>query len=51
VVAVEPAKVAEVIEFESSRAFGDVWALNCLWSELGFDRLGTRLRHNEDVSL
>jgi transposase len=35
-----PEKVADVIEFESSRAFGDVWALNCLWSELGFDRLG-----------
>ena len=38
-----PEKVAEVIEFESSRAFGDVWALNCLWSELGFDRLGRLL--------
>ena len=37
---VAPAKVSDVIEFESSRAFGDVWALNCLWSELGFDRLG-----------
>ncbi|AWB33048.1 IS1634 family transposase [Orrella marina] len=35
-----PEKVSDVIEFESSRAFGDVWALNCLWSELGFDRLG-----------
>ena len=38
-----PQKVADVIEFESSRAFGDVWALNCLWSELGFDRLGRLL--------
>ncbi len=37
---VAPEKVSDVIEFESSRAFGDVWALNCLWSELGFDRLG-----------
>ena len=35
-----PEKVSDVIEFESSRAFGDVWALNDLWSELGFDRLG-----------
>lgn len=37
---VAPEKVSDAIEFESSRAFGDVWALNCLWSELGFDRLG-----------
>ena len=37
---VAPEKVADEIEFESSRSFGDVWALNCLWSELGFDRLG-----------
>jgi transposase len=37
---VAPEKVADAIEFESSRSFGDVWALNCLWSELGFDRLG-----------
>jgi transposase len=37
---VAPEKVSDVIEFESSRSFGDVWALNCLWSELGFDRLG-----------
>jgi len=37
---VAPEKVSDVIEFESSRAFGNVWALNCLWSELGFDRLG-----------
>lgn len=35
-----PEKVSDVIEFESSRAFGDVWALNCLLSELGFDCLG-----------
>lgn len=34
-----PEKVIDVVEFESARAFGDVWALNCLWSELGFDRL------------
>ena len=36
---VAPEKLSDAIEFESSRAFGDVWALNCLWSELGFDRL------------
>ena len=35
-----PEKLSDAIEFESSRSFGDVWALNCLWSELGFDRLG-----------
>lgn len=40
---VAPEKVSDVIEFESSRAFGDVWALSCLWSELGFDRLGKLL--------
>jgi hypothetical protein len=27
------------IEFESARALGDVWALDQLWKELGFDRL------------
>jgi hypothetical protein len=32
---VAPEKVFDVIEFESSRAFGDVWALNYLWFELG----------------
>ena len=28
------------IRFESSKALGDVWALDCLWAELGFDRIG-----------
>lgn len=32
-------KAAVVIQLESSRAFSDVWELNCLWSELGLDRL------------
>lgn len=27
------------IRFESSKALGDVWALDCLWAELGFDRI------------
>ncbi len=30
---------APVVEFESARAFGDVWALDQLWKELGFDTL------------
>ncbi len=27
------------IRFESSKALGDVWDLDCLWAELGFDRI------------
>lgn len=30
---------ASAIRFESSKALGDVWALDCLWAELGFDRI------------
>jgi transposase len=32
------------VAFESSLALGDVWALDQLWKELGFDRLGTVFR-------
>lgn len=32
------------IEFESALALGDVWALDQLWHELGFDRLGQVFR-------
>lgn len=32
------------VAFESALALGDVWALDQLWKELGFDRLGTVFR-------
>ncbi len=31
------------IRFESSKSLGDVWALQCLWGELGFDRIAGAL--------
>lgn len=34
----------EQVAFESALALGDVWALDQLWKELGFDRLGTVFR-------
>ena len=40
------------IIFESARAFGDLWALTALWTELGFDQLQhvfRRTRHEIDV--
>ena len=43
---------APVVEFESARDYGDVWALTELWNSLGFDRLRTvfrRTRHSIDV--
>lgn len=41
-----------VVQFESARDFGDVWALTELWNALGFDRLRKifrRTRHTIDV--
>ena len=32
------------VEFETALALGDVWALDQLWKELGFDRLGAVFR-------
>ena len=32
------------VAFESALAFGDVWAVDQLWKELGFDRLGAVFR-------
>ena len=32
------------VRFESALALGDVWALDALWRELGFDRLGAIFR-------
>ena len=32
------------VEFEAALALGDVWALDQLWKELGFDRLGAVFR-------
>src|SRR5690606_32779322 len=32
------------VEFDPSRSFGDVWALNALWKQLGFDALRLPLR-------
>lgn len=40
------------IVFEPARAFGDLWALTALWTELGFDQLQhvfRRTRHEIDV--
>jgi transposase len=40
------------VTFESTRSFGDVWALTELWHELGFDQLRyvfRRTRHEIDV--
>lgn len=39
------------VEFDSARSFGDVWALNELWKQLGFDglRLPLRGRRQFDV--
>lgn len=31
-------------EFDSSRSFGDLWALNALWNQLGLDQLRRTLR-------
>ena len=41
-----PASVAESpqVAFESALALGDVWALDQLWKELGFDALGAVFR-------
>jgi transposase len=41
-----PAGCADVpqVRFESALALGDVWALDALWHELGFDRLGAVFR-------
>jgi hypothetical protein len=33
------------IEFESSRDFGDVWVLQALWEQLGFDELRRLFRN------
>jgi len=43
--------VSEAVAFSSSRAFGDVWTLNCLWKELGLNQLGKvlRTRHRIDI--
>ena len=39
--------------FDSSRALGDVWALNQIWKQLGLDRLRSvlkqRSRHRIDI--
>jgi hypothetical protein len=32
------------VQFESALALGDVWALDQLWRELGFDALAARVR-------
>ena len=32
------------VRFASALALGDVWALDALWHELGFDRLGAVFR-------
>ena len=40
------------VEFESARAFGDVWALTELWNSLGFGQLRRifgRTRHQIDI--
>lgn len=41
------AEIAETVDaairFESSKSLGDVWALDCLWLELGFDRISSSL--------
>ena len=47
-----PAAVQPVVEFESARDYGDVWALTELWNSLGFNGLRTlfrRTRHAIDV--
>lgn len=47
----EPASPPSV-EFESARAFGDVWALTELWNSLGFGQLRRifgRTRHQIDI--
>lgn len=47
-----PLAAEPVVEFESARDYGDVWALTELWNSLGFDRLRTvfrRTRHSIDV--
>jgi hypothetical protein len=47
-----PAAAEPVVEFESARDYGDVWALTELWNSLGFDCLRTvfrRTRHSIDV--
>ena len=47
-----PTAAEPVVEFESARDYGDVWALTELWNSLGFDRLRTvfrRTRHSIDV--
>ena len=40
-------------EFDSSRSFGDLWALNAIWSDLGLDQLRPalqqRTRHQIDL--
>jgi len=44
--------VAPVVQFESARAYGDVWTLSELWNSLGFDGLRPlfgRTRHVMDV--
>jgi transposase len=33
-------------EFDSSRSFGDLWALNALWNQLGLDQLRRTLRQH-----
>ena len=33
-------------EFDSSRSFGDLWALNALWNQLGLDQLRRSLRQH-----
>jgi transposase len=33
------------VEFESSRDFGDIWALQALWEQLGFDELRRLFRN------
>ena len=42
------------IRFDSSMAYGDVFALDRLWHELGFDEIATllrsRVRHQSDLS-
>ena len=39
-----PVAASPQVQFESALALGDVWALNQLWREIGFDSLGAVFR-------
>lgn len=41
---VSPSSCNGTASFDSSRALGDIWALDRIWKQLGLDRLGPALR-------